>query len=275
MNKWFKIQAKTDDIAEISIFGDIGESFWYESVSLSDFKAEFDKVKDKKEIRVLVNSPGGSVFDGMAVYNLLSSVRNKVVVEVLGMAASIASVIALAGRELVMGEGSYYMIHNPWSFAYGEANELRRTADLLDKIRDQMVDLYGAHSALDTEAIVDAMESETWYTASEAVEAGFADKTEEYEDVEIAASYDISKYKYAHVPGEMLKARDSDDRPASVREFEARVRDMGFSKREATAIASHGFAHRDDEPEGLQDDSETTDSLRTSFLFLLEVKESA
>lgn len=249
MKKWFKIQSKDDDSAEITIFGDIGESFFYESVSLSDFKAELDKVRDKKEIRVMLNSPGGSVFDGMAIYNLLSGVRQKVTVEVLGMAASAASVIALSGRELVMGEGSYLMIHNPWSFAFGEAEELRKTADVLDKIRDQMVDLYAAHSAMTDEEIVQAMAEETWYTATEAVEAGFADRAEDYGEAELAASYDISKYKYAHVPSEMLETGDSDDRPASVREFEARVRDMGFSKREATSIASHGFAHRDDESE--------------------------
>jgi len=244
-NKWFKITAR-DDAAEVSIFGDIGSSWWGDSVTLADFKAEFDKIRNKDEIRVLLNSPGGDVMDGMGIYNLLSGVRQKVTVEVLGMAASIASIIALAGRELVMGEGSFYMIHNPITFAVGGSGDLRKAADLLDTVRGQMVGIYAQHTAMTPEEIEAAMDGETWYTADQAVEAGFASGVVDYGDTEMVASYDLSKYRYAHVPVEMIADEKPSDMPETIREFEDRVRDMGFSRREAVAIASHGFTHRDD-----------------------------
>ena len=100
-NNWYKISAQ-GETAEISIFGDIGASWFDDSVSLADFKKDFDAVKDAASIRLLINSPGGSVMDGIGIYNLISSIRQKVTVEVLGMAASIASIVALAGKELVM-----------------------------------------------------------------------------------------------------------------------------------------------------------------------------
>ena len=245
MKKWYKITAR-DDSAEVSIFGDIGSSWWGDSVTLADFKAEFDKIRDKAEIRVLLNSPGGDVMDGMGIYNLLSGVRQKVTIEVLGMAASIASIIALAGKELVMGEGSFYMIHNPITFALGGSGDLRKAADLLDTVRGQMVGIYAQRTALTSEEIEAAMDGETWYTAEHAVEAGFASSVADYGDTEMVASYDISKYRYAHVPVEMIADEKPSEMPANIREFEDRVRGMGFSKREAVAIASHGFAHRDD-----------------------------
>ncbi len=247
---WYKISAK-EDSAEISIFGDIGASWWGESVTVADFKKDFDKIKDKNSIKVLLNSPGGDVFDGMAIYNVISAVRQRVSVEVLGLAASIASVIALAGKDLVIGEGSFYMIHKPWAFAMGNAEDIRKTADLLDKIEEQMAAIYSQHTAMTDEELSAALEAETWYTADEAVEAGFASDTVDYG--QLAASYDISKYKYAHVPSGMPGIEKPSDKPETPREFESRVRDMGFSKRESTEIASHGFTHRDDaEPQAEQ-----------------------
>ena len=248
---WYKITAK-EDSAEISIFGDIGASWWGESVTLADFKKDFDAIKDKNSIKILLNSPGGDVFDGMAIYHLISGVRQKVTVEVLGLAASIASIIALAGKDLVIGEGSFYMIHKPWAFAMGDAEDIRKTADLLDKIEEQMAAIYLQHTAMTEEELSAALEAETWYTADEAVEAGFASDTVDYG--QLAASYDISKYKYAHVPTEMVENEKPSEAPADIREFESRVRGMGFSNRDAKAIASHGFTHRDDaEPQVEQD----------------------
>lgn len=241
--KWYKITAQ-DDSAEISIFGDIGSSWFSDSLTLADFKKDFDAVKDRPSIRVLLNSPGGDVMDGMGIYNLISGVRQKVSVEVLGMAASIASIIALSGKELVMGEGSYLMIHNPFMFAIGDAEELRKSADLLDKVRGQFLAIYGQHTGMGEEEIGAAMDEETWYTGEEALEAGFASSVVDYG--QMAASYDLSRYKYAHVPSGMLAGEKPSDKPETIREFEDRVRGMGFSKREAKAIVSHGFTHRED-----------------------------
>ena len=247
---WYKISAQGES-AEISIFGDLGASWWGDSVTLADFKKEFDAVKDRDSIKVMINSPGGDVWDGMGIYNLISSVRQKVTVEVLGLAASIASIVALAGKELVMGEGSYFMIHKPWSFSMGTSDDLRKDANLLDKVEGQMLSIYAQHTDMTDAEIVDAMAEETWYTADEAVDAGFA--TEVTEHGKMAASYNLSRYKYAHAPIEMIADETPSEPPKDIRGFESRVRSMGFSNRDAKAIASRGFTHRDDaEPEAEQ-----------------------
>ncbi len=251
---WYKISAQADS-AEISIFGDIGASWWGDAVSLADFKKDFDAVKDRESINLMINSPGGDVWDGMGIYNLISGVRQKVTVEVLGLAASIASIIALAGNELVMGEGSYFMIHKPWSFSMGTSDDLRKDANLLDKIEGQMLSIYAQHTDMTDAEIGDVMAAETWFTAEEAVDAGFA--TEVIEHGQMAASYNLSRYKYAHAPIEMIADETPSDPPKDIRGFESRVRSMGFSNRDAKAIASCGFTHRDDAgPEAEQTESE-------------------
>jgi ATP-dependent Clp endopeptidase proteolytic subunit ClpP len=201
---WYAVETTEED-AEISIFDEIGG--WF-GITVDEFKKDFDTVKNKKKIKLLLNSPGGQVTDGMAVYNLLSSIRSKLSVEVLGVAASIASIIALAGKELIMGEGSYLMIHDPWSWAIGDSAEMRRIAEVLDKMSGQLANIYTRNSTLMKEEIVELMAKETWFTAEEAVEAGFADGVVEYGDI-AALSFDISKFHYNNVPEkvEQLVAR--------------------------------------------------------------------
>lgn len=193
--RWYAIEQK-EETAEISIFDEIGG--WF-GLTVKQFKQDFDAVKGAKHLKVLLNSPGGDVFDGMAVYNLLSGYREKISVEVLGVAASIASVIALAGKELVMGEGSYLMIHNPWGVSVGGASEMRKTADLLEKIAGQLATIYTNNSYLDRQKVQAAMNEETWYTAPEALEAGFADRVEDHGQI-AAMAFDFSKYQYRKLP---------------------------------------------------------------------------
>jgi ATP-dependent Clp endopeptidase proteolytic subunit ClpP len=192
---WYALEERNEE-AEISIFDEIG-GWW--GVSVKQFKKDFDSVRNKAEIRLILNSPGGNVFDGMAVYNILSKVRRKLTVEVIGLAASSASIVALAGRKLVMGEGAYFMIHNPWGFALGDAEEMLRTAELLEKLRGELANIYTAHSSLSRDQILERMREETWYTAAEAVEAGFASTVVQHGEV-AACAFDLSGYKYAHVP---------------------------------------------------------------------------
>ena len=245
--KWYKIQAK-DDSAEISIFGDIGYSWWGDSVTAADFQKDFDKIKDKAQINVLINSEGGDVFEGITIHNIIASKRDKVTVEVMGLAASAASVIALSGKELFMREGSMLMIHNVWTFAFGNANDLREQADTLDKVSNQLVNIYEAHSDLSAEEIKDFMDAETWFTASEAVEYGFAD--EEITD-KIAASISIDprKYAYKHIPeGFRDVAEGNIQPPETVREFEALLRDAGYSRKQSETIAANGFETAQGDP---------------------------
>ncbi len=244
-SKWYKIQAKSNDIAEISIFGDIGASWFGESITAKDFKEDFDAIKSAKEIKVSIDSLGGDVFQGIAIYNIIAAEREKVSIEILGVAASAASIIALAGSSLKMGTGAFFMIHNVWSFAMGNASDFRKVADDLDKVSGSLVTIYAERSNLSVDEIKAAMDEETWYDASEAIAAGFADEQEELEA--IAASYDNRMYAYKHLP-EKLRGSVENKAPATKREFEDFLRDSGYSRSQAVGIAAHGFELIQGEP---------------------------
>jgi len=234
--RWFAIKAAADE-AEISIFDEIGG--W--GVTVSDFKKEFDSIRETKSITLLLNSPGGSVFDGMAVYNILATVRERLSVRVIGVAASIASVIALSGFKLTMAEATYLMIHEPWAIAIGPAAEMRKTADLLDSVTLQMVDIYAAHSNLSKEEIARRMAEETWMTAQEALDAGFAQEVEGGAAV-AALGFGMQKYGYKRTPDGVLARSHQENRPPrSVREFEDFLRDAGFDRNSAKRIVAKGF----------------------------------
>lgn len=244
--KWYRISAKADE-AEISIFGDIGG--WWGETDVASFKTDWDAIKNKKSITVLVNSPGGDVFDGIAIYNIIASEREKVDVEVIGLAASAASIVALAGATLAMDDGSHFMIHNASGVVWGTGDDMRDMADTLDKISASLIDIYEANSDLSRKEIQAAMDAETWYSADEAVEAGFATAT--VGNGEIAARFDLARYRYAHVPSEMLENAEPETFPDSIRDFETFLREAGASRTDAKRIAAHGFTQRDvEEPEG-------------------------
>lgn len=204
MGEWYRMQAAGDG-AEIDIFEEIGG--W--GINAKDFKRELEKMDRGGTIRVSINSPGGDVFDGLAIYGLLSERRERVEVEVYGLAASIASVIALAGRELYMREGTFFMIHDPWSLVIGDSEEMRHTANILDKIGDQILGIYAAHTALTDDELRAAMREETWYTADEAVEVGFAARVV---GQKVAASINftfLNQFRNAPVGGEKTQADES------------------------------------------------------------------
>ena len=167
--RWYAMSRNPRALA-IDIMDEIGG--W--GISAKQFKEDLDKMDEGGEIQVSINSPGGAVFDGIAIYSLLSQRRERVSVHVYGLAASISSVIALAGHSLTMAKGSMFMIHDPWSLTIGDAEDHRKTADILEKIGSQIIDIYRSHTALTDEELEKAMHDETWFTADEAVEAGFA-----------------------------------------------------------------------------------------------------
>lgn len=245
--KWYAL-ASDGDTAEISIFNEIG--YW--GITVSDFKAEFDEIRDSKSIKVLLNSPGGDVSEGISLYNLLSGVRSKLTVEVMGIAASAASVIALAGKELVMGEGTYLMIHDPWGIAMGNADDMLKMADVLEKMRGQFAEIYAKHSNLSKDEALAAMADETWYTAQEAVDAGFADSVIEYEEKAAAITFDGARRR---VIESMINMKLEMSRLK--RETEGALRDAGLSRSVAETETARIFSdHRDDGAE-TQGDPET------------------
>lgn len=191
--------------AEITIYGSIGSSWWDEAVSASQFSKDLKELgNDINEITVRINSTGGSVYDGLAIRSLLKNHKAYVTVMVDGLAASIASIIAMAADKLIMAKGSMMMIHNPLSGGWGEAKDLREIADFLDKIRDSLVSVYAARTGKTSEELIELLDAETWMSAEEAVEMGFADEVED--DIQVTAgiagtiavvngvSMDISKY---------------------------------------------------------------------------------
>lgn len=167
--------------AEILLYGAIGASMWDDSyISAKDFS---DKLKELpssvKEIDLRVNSPGGSVFEGMTIYQRLKDHSAKVNVFVDGIAASIASIIAMAGDTITIGEGGFFMIHKPWTCACSNAFGLERQIEILDKIESQMVSIYARRTGMTVTEVQTMLleDKDHWFTSEESVEKGFADET--------------------------------------------------------------------------------------------------
>lgn len=175
--KNFEIRCRTESLAEIELYGAIGESFFEDSISAKDFSEQIKKLPSSiKEIHLRVNSPGGSVFDGMTMYERLRTHPAKVVAYIDGLAASIASIIVMAADEIVIGDGGMMMIHKPITGVYGNSIEMERMIDILDKIESQMITIYAKKTGMSRAEISASLASETWYTADQALELGLADK---------------------------------------------------------------------------------------------------
>ncbi len=184
----FSIKAKENGDSEIVLYGAIGESWFEDSITASKFNEEFKKIPaTAKNISIRINSPGGDVFDGMTIMNRIKQHKAKKTVYIDGLAASIASIIATAGDEIVMGEGALYMIHLPWTVAMGDRTDLENTISRLMEVEEQMVSIYARKTKLPRTQIKKMLEEETWMSASEAMEMGFIDRSME-ETVAIAAS---------------------------------------------------------------------------------------
>jgi ATP-dependent Clp endopeptidase proteolytic subunit ClpP len=184
-NRWYAIQSPANSEApgsvEISIYDEIG----FGGVTAKDFLAEVKKYKGQ-HIDLRINSVGGSVIEGAAIYNSLRRHKGGLTVHVDGLAASMASVIAMAGEEVVMAENAMLMIHNPWSLSVGDADDLRKEADVLDKLKNTLVNAYSRKTGMEASTIASMMDDETWLDATEAVAMGFADEIED--GIEAAAS---------------------------------------------------------------------------------------
>ena len=174
MNRYYQL-TKANNSASISIYGDITSYPWKESdVSASNLSRQIDELQDVDEISVYINSYGGMVAEGLAIYNALKRHKAKVKTYCDGFAASIASVIFMAGDERIMNDSSLLMIHNAWSWCEGNAKELRKQADDLDKITRASVIAYKAHSSLSEQEIEELMDNESWILPDEALKYGFA-----------------------------------------------------------------------------------------------------
>lgn len=168
---WYEIKGATEEVAEVRIYDSIG--YW--GITAGDFAAELEAIK-AKAITLRINSAGGDVFDGMAIYNLLRDHPATVTTRVDGLAGSIASIVALAGDTVTIPKTAYMMIHQPWAFTIGNASDMRAMADVLDKVAGPMVEIYAEKTGKTEAEVIELLDAETWLTGAEAVEAGFADE---------------------------------------------------------------------------------------------------
>ncbi|MFS1133989.1 head maturation protease, ClpP-related [Enterococcus hirae] len=210
MKKFWKCkQSVNQDEADIYIFGEITSFKWNESdTTASSFQKDLKELGDVKKINLHVNSPGGSVFEGIAIGNMLKQHKAYVTAYVDALAASIASVIVVSCDKVIMPENSMMMIHNPWSFAIGNANELRKKADDLDRIAESSVVTYLAKAGekLTEEKIKQIMDEETWLSAKEAFDYGLCDIVESSN--QIAASISEKLFSnYQRVPKKFLMTK--------------------------------------------------------------------
>lgn len=179
LNRWNATltASAAEDEATISVLDPIGADLWGEGVTAKRIEAALRRI-GSRPVTVNVNSPGGDVFEGAAIYNLLrqhAADRGPVTVRILGLAASAASVIAMAGDEILMGRAAFLMIHNAWVIAAGNRNDFAEVAEWLEPFDMAMRDVYHARSGQPAAEITAMMDREAWITASKALELGFAD----------------------------------------------------------------------------------------------------
>ena len=175
--KWAEtpLAADKSDDSTITMFEVIGEDWWTGGgVTAKRVSDALRSIVDK-DVTVKINSPGGDMFEGIAIYNLLRAHKAKVTVEVLGWAASAASIIAMAGDEIRMGLGTFMMVHNAWGVVIGNRHDMREAADLFDGFDSAIVDIYEARTGMKRADVEKLMDAETFMGPSEAVEKGFAD----------------------------------------------------------------------------------------------------
>ncbi len=200
--KGFTFRAEDDGAGELMIYDYIG----FGGVEAKAVNDALRAAKGLREITVRINSPGGIVFDGVAIYNSLKRSAQKVKVIVDGIAASAASIIAMAGDEIVMGGGSFMMIHQASGLTIGTSNDHAQTADVLEKMDGELAAIYAKRSGKDRAAIIEMMNAETWFTAEEAVDEGFADYADNTE-TEPENYYDkdtMTMFNYQNVPAELI-----------------------------------------------------------------------
>ena len=205
MNKW-KMKALNDGKAEIFIYSDIGYDWWEDKSTAQLFAEELKNLGDISSIDLHINSNGGDVFDGQAIHSLIKNHKGFVTAYIDGLAASIATVIAMGADKVIMPKNAMMMIHNAWTGLYGNANDLRKMADDLDHINDTIVNTYLAKvkDKTDETTIRELMNKESWLNAEECLSLGLCDEVSE--PVKMAACLTKEQaHKFKNAPKELIK----------------------------------------------------------------------
>lgn len=211
----------TGDEATISIFDVIGQDPWTGGGTTAKRIDAALRSIGAKDVVVNINSPGGDLFEGLAIYNLLRAHPHKVTVRVMAIAASAASIIAMAGDEVQIARAGFFMVHNAWVIAMGNRHDLREVADWLEPFDGAMADIYVARTGLDAKAINKLLDNETWIGGTDAIAKGFAD---------------------AYVPADQIKtdaaAQAAGKERLTLMRAEAAFAKQGMSRRERRSLLS-------------------------------------
>mgnify|MGYP001356925501 CR=1 FL=1 len=164
-------------VTNITIYGVIGDSWWNDSFSANDIDKALNEAGDN-DVVINLNSPGGDAFDGISIFNRLKRHNGKVTIHVDGWACSAASIIAMAGDEIIMELGSMMMIHEASSIVWGSKTDMRKEAEVLEQLENGIIDIYMTKANISREEVREKVNAETWFSASTAVELGFANKAE-------------------------------------------------------------------------------------------------
>jgi ATP-dependent Clp protease, protease subunit len=230
--KGYSVRAQVQD-AEIWLYDEIG-SGWFGGVSAKQFADDLKALGKVSTINVRINSPGGDVFDGIAIYNVLKSHQAKVIVHIDGLAASIASIIAMAGDEIYMAGNATMMIHKAWGMTVGNSEDMQSMADTLAKLDGTLTGTYAKRTGIDWGKISDMMTEETWMNSHDALALGFIDQITE--EMKLAAHFDLDKFKFKkNQPadsGPMIPNNADEDKPGPMPP-DVSCFDVGISRCEA------------------------------------------
>lgn len=195
MLRKFDMQAKADKSADVFLYGNVGADY-FEGVSALNFVKELQGLGDVDLINVRINSLGGSIVEGFAIYESLRQHKARVRVQIDGIAASIASVIAMAGDEVAIAESAFVMIHRGWTIVAGDADEIRNEAKVLEMMEQKIIDAYLRRAAKSSrEELFALMKAETWFPADEALAIGFASSIIKPDEA-AAMAFDLSRFKH-------------------------------------------------------------------------------
>lgn len=231
------IKASDENDNTIGIYDPIGYDYWDDSgVTAKRISAALRSL-DGADVVVNINSPGGDVFEGLAIYNLLREYKGHVTVRVLGVAASAASFIAMAADEIQIARAGFFMIHNAWTGLWGNRNGLRETADFLEQIDDTIADIYHVRSGLSMDELKADMDKERWINGRDAIDSGFADAFLP-SDVVVEDTKNFTKEKVAAHKADILLAKAGMSR-SSRRELIQDLKGTPGATNQATPSASN------------------------------------
>ena len=201
---WNVMKNEEEKSAELILYGSIGSDEYWDDISDKAFKQDIENLGDVENITLHINSPGGSVFSAVAIANILKNHKAKVTANIDGLAASAATIITSACDTVRMPKNALFMIHNPITFAYGNNQEMQKTVEMLDKVKNSIIETYLNKTKTDKETLSELMDNETWMNAEEAKEYGFIDEIlDENVEKEVIenkliinnTAFDISKFK--------------------------------------------------------------------------------